>query len=247
MYNTNANIGITWATIMFEHPHQATAWIYLRVSTDEQDTENQASGVSAYAVAHNIRIEEAISDSMSSKAPLTERTIWTMLDRMEPGNLLLVSEVSRMARNTYEVFQIAAKAAERDIHIIATKNDLKLSGTVESKIMLFMYGIAAEIEREFIRSRTTEALARIKASGRKLGRPVGRTGGNKLDGRENEILRYLEKGLAHTSMAKLLEVSRGTLETKLARMTASTADKLTRNLDLGPEQPTPANTRSAKK
>ncbi len=224
---------------MFEQPALKIAVIYLRVSTEDQDERNQEIGVTDYAAFGGFTVRETIRETISSREALQKRAIWNVLDTMHPGETLLVSEVSRMARNTYEVFQVAAKASEKEIQIISTKNDLRLGGTIESKIMLFMYGIAAEIERSFIQSRTAEALRRAKASGIKLGRPVGSGGANKLDGRESEILRYLEKRVAKISIAKLLDVSRGTLETKLARMRATHAADLTIPLGL----PVPDNSK----
>lgn len=215
---------------MFEQKTTEKAMIYLRVSTSDQDNANQESGVLSYAAARQYEITKTVRDTITSRVPWPERGIGKMLDEAEPYSTILVAEISRLARSTLEVLQIAAAAAQKEITIIATKNNLTLNGSLESKITTTILGLAAEIEREFIRSRTTEALARAKASGKKLGRPVGSDGANKLDGREAEIVKYLKKDVAKTSIAKLLDVSRGTLETKLDRMKAQNADLLTQDL-----------------
>lgn len=215
---------------MFEQSEDRKAVIYLRVSTADQDNANQETGILHYATINSLEITKTYRDTASTRLPWPERLIGQVLDEIDDSSILLVAEISRLARSTLEVLQIAAAAAKRDITIIATKSNLVLNGSMESKITTTILGLAAEIEREFIRSRTTEALARAKASGKKLGRPVGSDGANKLDGREAEIVKYLKKDVAKTSIAKLLDVSRGTLETKLDRMKAQNADLLTQDL-----------------
>lgn len=215
---------------MFEQSEDRKAVIYLRVSTADQDNANQETGILHYATINNLTITKTYRDTASTRLPWPERLIGQVLDEIDDKSILLVAEISRLARSTLEVLQIAAAAAKRDITIVATKSNLVLNGSLESKITTTILGLAAEIEREFIRSRTTEALARAKASGKKLGRPVGSDGANKLDGREAEIIKYLKKDVAKTSIAKLLDVSRGTLETKLDRMKAQNADLLTQDL-----------------
>lgn len=215
---------------MFEQSEDRKAVIYLRVSTADQDNANQETGVMHYATINNLTITKTYRDTASTRLPWPERLIGQVLDEIDDRSILLVAEISRLARSTLEVLQIAAAAAKRDITIVATKSNLVLNGSLESKITTTILGLAAEIEREFIRSRTKEALDRAKASGKKLGRPVGSDGANKLDGREAEIIKYLKKDVAKTSIAKLLDVSRGTLETKLNRMQAQNADLLTQDL-----------------
>lgn len=217
---------------MFEQPTTQKAIAYLRVSTIDQDNANQETGILHYATLHGIEIAKTYRDTATTGKPWAERLIAEVLTDIDAGSIILVAEISRLARSTLEVLQIAAAAAARDITIIATKNNLTLNGSLESKITTTILALAAEIEREFIRSRTTEALARAKASGKQLGRPVGSGGASKLDGQEKEIAKYLEKKLPKTSMAKLLDVSRGTLDAKLARMRAENADLLTLSIDL---------------
>ncbi|MBV9481490.1 MAG: hypothetical protein JO249_12170 [Acidobacteria bacterium] len=72
--------------------------------------------------------------------------------------------------------------------------------------------LSAEIERFMIPSRTTEALARWKSEGKRLGRPKGSLARQtKLTGKEDLIREYLEKGISQTVIAKLLDVNRLTL------------------------------------
>jgi DNA invertase Pin-like site-specific DNA recombinase len=217
---------------MFEQSTPQKAAVYLRVSTSDQDNANQETGILHYANTHGLEIVETYRDTASTRQPWAERLIGQVLTEIDEGSILLVAEISRLARSTLEVLQIAAAAAQRDITIIATKNNLTLNGSLESKITTTILGLAAEIEREFIRSRTTESLQRAKASGKILGRPVGSAGKSKLDGQEKEIARYLAKGVAKTSIARILDVSRGTLETKIGKMQVENADLLTLPLKL---------------
>jgi DNA invertase Pin-like site-specific DNA recombinase len=70
----------------------------------------------------------------------------------------------------------------------------------------------AEIERDLISERTREGLMAAKAKGHLLGRPKGSLGQSKLDGKESEIRRLLSKQVSKASIAKILEVSRTTLQ-----------------------------------
>jgi DNA invertase Pin-like site-specific DNA recombinase len=93
-----------------------------------------------------------------------------------------------------------------------------LDGSMQSRIAATILGLAAEIEREFISLRTTEALAKRKAEGKPLGRPKGRKSTSlKLDAREAEIRTYLAKGISKRSIAKLLDCSPSTLYDWLER------------------------------
>jgi DNA invertase Pin-like site-specific DNA recombinase len=67
------------------------------------------------------------------------------------------------------------------------------------------------IERNFISSRTKEALAKRKAEGMKLGRPVSGAKNFKLDKHADKIDRYLAKGIKKVAIAKLLDASPNTL------------------------------------
>ena len=74
--------------------------------------------------------------------------------------------------------------------------------------MTTVFALFAEVERDLISERTREGLARARSSGRKLGRPKGSLGVSRLDGKEDEIRRFLELGVSKTAIAKLTGVSR---------------------------------------
>src|SRR5947208_13518980 len=81
-----------------------------------------------------------------------------------------------------ECMEIIAIATQKGLHLHAVKGEWQLDGTMQSKIIAMAFSMAAEIERDLISQRTTEALRAKKAAGMKLGRPKG-PGKSKLDTR----------------------------------------------------------------
>ncbi len=100
---------------------------------------------------------------------------------------------------------------ETGVRVYTCKERFELDDSINSKVLAFAFSLAAEIERQMISSRTREALSRLKAEGKRLGRPKGSLSGSKLDGREQEITEMLAKKVSKASAARLLGVSRGTL------------------------------------
>ena len=80
-----------------------------------------------------------------------------------------------------------------------------------SKVMVTLFGLFADIERELISMRTKEGLAAARASGKRLGRPKGRLGQSRLNGKEDEIQKLLDLRLSKASIAKITGVDRSTL------------------------------------
>ena len=78
-------------------------------------------------------------------------------------------------------------------------------------MMITMFGLFAEIERDFISERTREGLAAAREKGRILGRPKGSFGPSRLDGKEDEIKMLLRKKVSKSSIAKIMDVSRSAM------------------------------------
>jgi len=193
-------------------------YIYLRVSTDAQDVENQRHGILEYCASHGIEPDAVHEDTVSGKIDWRNRKIGQLLSAGDKGDVVLVSEVSRLARSTLQVLEILKVAAERQISLVIVKNGLRFDNSMQAKITATILGLAAEIERDFISMRTKEALAKRKNSGQKLGRPIGaRAKTYKLDEKRSEIERYMKLGINGSAIAKLVGVSRPTLRTWLNR------------------------------
>jgi DNA invertase Pin-like site-specific DNA recombinase len=184
---------------------------YLRVSTDAQDVANQRHGVVGYCAKHELHSPIFIEDTASGKTPWQQRQLGTLLDQAEAADIVVVSEISRLARSTLQVLEIMRKCLDKKVHLHIVKSGMVLDSSMQSIIVATMLGLAAEIERDFISSRTKEALARRKAAGMQLGRPPGPAQNLSLDKHAETIDGYLVKKLPKRSIAKLLGVAPNTL------------------------------------
>ena len=191
---------------------KAKNFIYLRVSTDEQDVENQKHGIMGYVEARGLTPVEEIRDTASGSADWRKRAIGQIIERASEGDVIIVSEVSRLARSTLQTLEIMQEAVKKGVSIHITKNQIVMDGSMQATITATVLGLAAEIEREFISARTKEGLARRKAEGKTLGRPKGsKSKYLKLDDHRKAIERYLSIGVSKRSIAKICGVSHMTL------------------------------------
>jgi DNA invertase Pin-like site-specific DNA recombinase len=185
--------------------------VYLRVSTTAQDVDNQRHGINEWLVKHGYEAGSVAEDSESGALDWRKRKLGLVIEQLRAGDVLVCAEVSRLARSMLQVLEIMQEAAKREASIVIVKSGLVLDGSMQAKIMVTVLGLCAELEREFIRARTTEALRARKEKGLPLGRPEGSTGKSKLDAQERQIREYLEKGLNITAVAKLCSCQRATL------------------------------------
>jgi DNA invertase Pin-like site-specific DNA recombinase len=185
---------------------------YIRVSTDKQDLDNQRHGVIEYAKRNGLEPLSFFEDTASGKKSWKERDLGKLINQANNGDVLLVSEISRLARSTIQVLEILQEAAARGLAVHIAKSNMIMDGSLNSRITATVLGLAAEIEREFISTRTTEALAKRKAAGLPMGRPRGAMSEEKkLDKKRDEVIGYLRKGVSKVAIATLTGVSRNTV------------------------------------
>ena len=184
---------------------------YLRVSTDAQDTANQRHGVVRYCTDRGLLAPDFIEDTASGKTDWRTRPLGQLVTRAARGDVIVVAEVSRLARSTLQVLEIGRECLERGVHLHVAKNGIVFDDSMQSKIVATVLGLVAEIERDFISSRTKEALAKRKADGMVLGRPVGPAKKLRLDAHSDKIDGYLAKSIDKRAIAKLLDVAPNTL------------------------------------
>jgi putative DNA-invertase from lambdoid prophage Rac len=153
-----------------------------------------------------------IEETVSSTRRLSDRKLGRLIEEMHEGDTLLVSELSRLGRSLMEVMSILHTLMEKNVKVYTAKERYELGNNINSKVLAFAFSLSAEIERSMISSRTTEALARRKSEGKRLGRPKGSlTRQTKLTGKEDLIREYLKKDISQTVIARLLDVNRLTL------------------------------------
>ena len=186
---------------------------YLRISTPGQDHDNQRLAILDYAHRNKMTIDEFISIQVSSRKSLKQRGILDLLDGLEPNDILLVSELSRLGRSVGQIIQMVDYLVKNQIRLVAIKESIELSGKqdIPTKVMVTMFSLFAEIERDLISERTKEGIAAARAKGKAIGRPKGALGKSKLDGKEEEIRLLLRKEVGIASIAKIMGVSRTTL------------------------------------
>jgi len=182
---------------------------YLRVSKDSQDVKNQRLTILDFARQERLEIDEFIELSVSATRTPKERKLDVLLERLKSQDALLVSELSRMGRSVGEIITTVDTLVKCKIRFFAIKEGLRLNGphNLQSKVMVTLFGLFAEIERELISLRTKAA----RACGKRLGRPPGVLGKSKLDGREKEIQDLLALHVSKASIAKITGVDRATL------------------------------------
>ncbi len=187
-------------------------YAYIRVSTDRQTAENQRYEILKKTDVDRVHVDHWIEETVSGTRSAADRALGPLLVSMKPRDVLYVSELSRLGRSLMEIMSILHNCMEHDIRVFAIKEGYELGNNINSKVLAFAFGLSAEIERNLISQRTTEALARKKSEGLRLGRPKGsRNQTVKLSGKEDTIKELLKAKVSHSAIGRILGVDRQTV------------------------------------
>ena len=161
---------------------------YLRTSTDKQDINHQKVEILEYARRERIHIDDFITISISSKR-----------ERLSDGDMLIVTELSRLGRSTGEVIDLIDELVQGGVQVIVLKQNLTLDkdqDDIQSLTMITLLSLFAQMERMMISRRTKEALAARKAQGVILGKPKGTIQDSIYDNDRGRIIELLRLGVS---------------------------------------------------
>ena len=180
---------------------------YLRVSTLEQNTEKNKIDILKFANNNKLGNVEFIEEQISGKTNFKERKLGQLLEKMSKNDILIVPELSRLARSITQIFEIIDITKQKGIRLYAIKENFSNSEqSITSTVTSTIFALIAQIERELISIRTKEALQARKLVGIKLGRPKGK-GKSKLDEYKSDILKLVELKVPKTIIAKQYKTS----------------------------------------
>lgn len=191
---------------------------YIRVSSNKQTLEHQRFEIENFARREGIKIDEWIEEKISSRKALDKRKLGELLNNLQENDILITCEISRLGRSLLEVMKILETCLNKNCQVWTLKENYRLGNDIQSKVLAFAFGLAAEIERKLISDRTKSSLANIKAQGKKLGRPfTAESKKLKLSKNSKKIQKLLDKHLSKSEIARILGVGRGTLRRYLDR------------------------------
>jgi DNA invertase Pin-like site-specific DNA recombinase len=184
---------------------------YIRVSTDRQTVENQRFEIQRYCLKLKLKIDDWIEETISGTKAVDKRRLGRLLSSIQKDDLIICSELSRLGRSLFMIMSILSHCMQVGAKIWTIKDGYKLGDDIQSKVLAFAFGLSAEIERNLISQRTREALARIKAEGKILGRRPGKAKNVKLSGHEAEIERMMLNGWSKAAIGRYFGIHRNTV------------------------------------
>jgi len=200
MSNKFEEIGERTMAKIFREPAKRNM-AYLRVSTQDQETEKNKADILKYVNDRQFGHVEFIEEKVSGVTSWKDHKIKQIIDDLKEGDRIILPELSRMGRSMLDIMSCLAAAKQKGIAIYDVKNGFELNGKFQGELMAMIFSMAAQIERDLISSRTKEGLRHAKASGKILGRPKG-PGKSKLDKFKPEIIALLKTSSTKTYIAK---------------------------------------------
>jgi putative DNA-invertase from lambdoid prophage Rac len=186
---------------------------YCRVSTADQTTANQVDEIER--AGFQVEDQRVIAEIVSGSVAARERAGFAkLLDRMEPGDVLIVTKLDRLGRNAMDVRSIVEELCARGIRVhCLTLGGVDLTSAA-GRMTMQVIAAVAEFERDLLLERTQAGLIRAKAEGKRLGRPPALTAAQ-----HDEIAGELEKGVSLGALANRYNVSRSAIQ-RIAKRSA---------------------------
>lgn len=193
---------------------------YIRVSSEKQTVEHQRFEIEQFSQKNKVNIDVWVEETISSRKPLHKRKLGQVLNDLQPNDIIVAAEISRLGRSLLEVMRILEYCLNQGCQVWTIKENYKLGNDIQSKVMAFAFGLSAEIERNLISQRTKSSLDNIKSNGKKLGRPLSSQSRKlKLSRNITRIHRLLHKGVSTYKIAQAMGVQPATMKRFIERLT----------------------------
>lgn len=199
---------------------------YIRVSSDKQTVENQRFEIRRFCEDKETEIGGWIEETVSGTLQYSKRALGTLLRDVKKGDIIICSEISRLGRSVFMIMEILNICLTKGCQVWTIKDNYRLGDDIQSKVLAFAFGLAAEIERQLISQRTKEALARKRADGIVLGRPKGiptKEEKFKLFPLKDHISVDLRGGMSQRKIAQKYGIDKSTLNRFIRRFLYSPA------------------------
>ena len=192
---------------------------YIRVSSTKQTLEHQKYEIEQFTKQNKIAVDRWVMETISSRKPLNKRKLGQLLNELQPNDILIAAEISRLGRSLLEVMRILENCLNKNCQVWTIKENYRLGNDIQSKVMAFAFGLSAEIERNLISQRTKASLESIRATWKRLGRPFSAQSKKlKLSRNTQKIKKWLSSGLTRYRIAKMMSVSPSTVSNFIDRI-----------------------------
>ena len=132
---------------------------------------------------------------------------------MEDNSILLCYKFSRLGRSLLDILDILKTLKEKNCQVHIVRDGLIIGDDINSKLMVFMFGLVSEIERDLLKSRVKSGVSNYRENNpqKSWGRAKGSQYASKLDLKRDSIVQLLEKNISKSSIAKMLDINYQTL------------------------------------
>ncbi len=184
----------------------ARTFSYCRVSTADQTTDNQVREIEA--AGFTVEPRRVIAETVSGSVAAMDRVGFAkLMDRLEDGDVLIVTKLDRLGRNAMDVRSTVEALARNGVRV----HCLALGGvdltSAAGKMTMGVLSAVAEFERDLLIERTQAGLSRAKAEGKVLGRPTALT-----REQQQEVLASRAQGVSLGILATQYGVSRAAIQ-----------------------------------
>ncbi len=178
---------------------------YCRVSTGDQTTDNQIREIAA--AGFNVTKPRTVTETVSGSVAASDRKGFAKLvDRLESGDVLVVTKMDRLGRNAMDVRATVERLEDSGVRV----HCLALGGvdltSPAGKMTMQVINAVSEFERDLLIERTNSGIQRAKAEGKKFGRPSALSAEQKRD-----VLRLLAEGMPVAQIARQFDTTRQTI------------------------------------